>query len=172
MNAKRPADRRRWSVPAFLLIVIPAATVFRAARTSRRFRAHRKPRVPGLIRGPGENPLAAGRSRRTRGRRSRTSKATGCRVIPKTVMSKQAESSPFRFAEIAKEAGIDFVHFSGHDRRQALSDGQRLGRRRLRLRRRRAARHLLRHLHALPAGTAEKGPNRLYKNLGGNRSRT
>ena len=28
-------------------------------------------------------------------------------------MSKQTESSPFRFAEIAKEAGIDFVHFSG-----------------------------------------------------------
>ncbi len=29
------------------------------------------------------------------------------------IMSKQTESSPFRFAEIAREAGIDFVHFSG-----------------------------------------------------------
>ncbi len=35
-------------------------------------------------------------------------------VIPSTVvLSKQTTSSPFRFAEIAKEAGIDFVHFSG-----------------------------------------------------------
>src|SRR5262245_28344987 len=35
-------------------------------------------------------------------------------VIPKSVvMTKQTESSPFRFAEIDKEAGIDFVHFSG-----------------------------------------------------------
>ena len=35
-------------------------------------------------------------------------------VIPSTVvLSKQLTSSPFRFAEIAKDAGIDFVHFSG-----------------------------------------------------------
>jgi hypothetical protein len=35
-------------------------------------------------------------------------------IIPSTVvLTKQTESSPFRFAEIAREAGIDFVHFSG-----------------------------------------------------------
>ena len=34
-------------------------------------------------------------------------------VIAPIVMSKQTESSPFRFAEIAQESGIDFVHFSG-----------------------------------------------------------
>ena len=28
-------------------------------------------------------------------------------------MTKQTEPSPFRFAEIARQAGIDFVHFSG-----------------------------------------------------------
>src|SRR5688500_8979356 len=28
-------------------------------------------------------------------------------------LSKQLVSSPFRFAEVAQEAGIDFVHFSG-----------------------------------------------------------
>ena len=28
------------------------------------------------------------------------------------ILSKQPETSPFRFAEIAKESGIDFVHFS------------------------------------------------------------
>ena len=82
------------------------------------------------------------------------------------VMSKQTESSPFRFAEIAKEAGIDFVHFSGMTEEKHFptangsgvavfdydSDG------------------LLDIYFAtatlLPLGTAEKGPNRLYKNLG------
>ncbi len=35
-------------------------------------------------------------------------------TIPtRVVLTKQTESSPFRFAEIAKEAGIDFVQFSG-----------------------------------------------------------
>ncbi len=29
------------------------------------------------------------------------------------MLSEQAEPSPFRFAEIAGDAGIDFVHFSG-----------------------------------------------------------
>ena len=83
-------------------------------------------------------------------------------------MSKQTESSPFRFAEIAKEAGIDFVHFSGMTEEKhfptangsgaAVFDFDNDG--------------LLDIYFAtctlLPLGTAEKGPNRLYKNLGGN----
>ncbi len=34
-------------------------------------------------------------------------------VVAPTTMTRQTEPSPFRFAEVAKEAGIDFVHFSG-----------------------------------------------------------
>jgi hypothetical protein len=82
------------------------------------------------------------------------------------VMSKQTESSPFRFAEIAKEAGLDFVHFSGmtDDKHFPTANGSGVavfdydndG--------------LLDIYFAtatlLPLGTAEKGPNRLFKNLG------
>jgi hypothetical protein len=84
-------------------------------------------------------------------------------------MSKQTESSPFRFAEIAKEAGLDFVHFSGMTDEKhfptangsgvAVFDYDKDG--------------LLDIYFAsatlLPLGTAENGPNRLYKNLGNNR---
>jgi hypothetical protein len=85
------------------------------------------------------------------------------------VLSEQTVSSPFRFAEIAKEAGIDFVHVSGMTPEKhfptangsgvALFDYDNDG--------------LLDVYFAtatlLPLGTAEKGPNRLYRNLGGNR---
>ncbi len=85
------------------------------------------------------------------------------------VMSKQPESSPFRFAEIAREAGIDFVHYSGMNEEKyfptangsgvAVFDYDGDG--------------LLDLYFAtatmLPLGTAEKGPNRLYKNLGKDR---
>jgi enediyne biosynthesis protein E4 len=89
-------------------------------------------------------------------------------AIPTVTLSKQTESSPFRFAEIAAEAGIDFVHFSGMTEEKhfptangsgvAVFDADNDG--------------LLDIYFAtatlLPLGTAEKGPNRLYKNLGGN----
>ncbi|MGO9921319.1 MAG: CRTAC1 family protein [Isosphaeraceae bacterium] len=90
-------------------------------------------------------------------------------VIPApVVLTKQTESSPFRFAEIAQDAGIDFVHFSGmtDDKHFPTANGSGVavfdydndG--------------LLDIYFAtatlLPLGTAEKGPNRLYKNLGGN----
>jgi hypothetical protein len=90
-------------------------------------------------------------------------------IIPSTVvLTKQTESSPFRFAEIAREAGIDFVHFSGMTDEKhfptangsgvAMFDYNNDG--------------LLDLYFAtatlLPLGTAEKGPNRLYKNLGKN----
>jgi hypothetical protein len=88
-------------------------------------------------------------------------------VIPASVsLTKQTEPSPFRFAEIAKEAGIDFVHFSGMTEAKhfpsangsgvAVFDFDNDG--------------LLDIYFAtatlLPLGTATKGPNRLYKNLG------
>ena len=85
------------------------------------------------------------------------------------VMSKQTESSPFRFEEIAKRAGLDFVHFSGMIEEKhfptangsgvAVFDYDKDG--------------LLDIYFAtatlLPLGTAVKGPNRLYKNLGNGR---
>jgi hypothetical protein len=83
--------------------------------------------------------------------------------------SRPQESSPFRLAEIAHHAGIDFVHFSGMTAERyaptangsgvAIFDYDNDGKLDLYF----ATGTLL------PVGTAQKGPNRLYKNLGGNR---
>lgn len=84
-----------------------------------------------------------------------------------TTLSKQAEPSPFRFANVAKEWGVDFVHFSGMVEEKhyptangsgvAIFDHDGDGRMDLYF----ASQTLL------PLGTAVKGPNRLFKNLGG-----
>src|SRR4051794_8504497 len=87
-------------------------------------------------------------------------------VIAPVVLSKQTESSPFRFAEVSQESGIDFVHFSGMTEEKhfptangsgaAIFDYDNDG--------------LMDVYFAtatlLPLGTEVKGPNRLYKNLG------
>jgi enediyne biosynthesis protein E4 len=90
-------------------------------------------------------------------------------IIPSTVvLSKQLTSSPFRFTDIASESGIYFVHVSGMTEQKhfptangsgaAIFDYDNDG--------------LLDIYFAtatlLPLGTAVKGPNRLYKNRGGN----
>jgi hypothetical protein len=85
------------------------------------------------------------------------------------VMSKQNEPSPFRFAEIHEEAGIDFVHFSGMDKNKrfptangsgvAVFDYDNDGKLDL----------YFATCTLLPLGTAKKGSNRLYKNLGDNK---
>lgn len=77
------------------------------------------------------------------------------------------EPSPFRFAEIAKEAGIDFVQFSGMNADKhfptangsgaAIFDYDGDGKMDI----------YFATCTLLPLGTAQKGPNRLYKNLGG-----
>jgi hypothetical protein len=87
-------------------------------------------------------------------------------VASPVVLTKQTESSPFRFTEIAKEAGIDFVHFSGMTDQKyfptangsgvAMFDYDNDG---------------LMDLYfasatTLPLGTSVKGPNRLFKNMG------
>lgn len=85
------------------------------------------------------------------------------------VMSKQTESSPFRFAEIAKESGIDFVHVSGMtaDKHFPTANGSGCA--------------FLDYdgdglldvyfcsATYLPLGKSGGGRNRLYKNLGGNK---
>ena len=76
------------------------------------------------------------------------------------------EPSPFRFAEIAGAAGIDFTHFSGMtvDKHFPTANGSGVafldydGDGKLDL--------YFANATLLPVGSAKKGPNRLYKNLG------
>jgi hypothetical protein len=85
------------------------------------------------------------------------------------VLSKQTEPSPFRFAEIARDAGIDFVHFSGMTAEKyfptangsgvAVFDYDNDGKLDL----------YFATATLLPLGTAKKGSNRLFKNLGGDK---
>ena len=82
-------------------------------------------------------------------------------------LTKQVEPSPFRFAEVAKEWGVDFVHFSGMvgEKHFPTANGSGVaifdydGDGRLDL--------YFATQTQLPLGTAESGPNRLYRNLGG-----
>ena len=85
------------------------------------------------------------------------------------VLSEQTEPSPFRFAEIAAESGINFIHFSGMTAEKyfptangsgvAIFDYDNDGKLDL----------YFATATLLPLGTAKKGPNRLYKNLGDNK---
>jgi hypothetical protein len=76
------------------------------------------------------------------------------------------EPSPFRFADITKQTGIDFVHFSGMtvERHFPSANGSGLavfdydGDGKMDL--------YFATCTLLPLGTAKKGPNRLYKNFG------
>lgn len=91
-------------------------------------------------------------------------------ISTSNTLTKQTESSPFRFAEVAKEWGVDFTHFSGTIQEEkhfptangsgvALLDYDGDG--------------LLDVYFAsattLPLGTSEHGPNRLFRNLGDGR---
>ncbi len=79
--------------------------------------------------------------------------------------------SPFKFNEIAREAGITFVHTSGTTEAKqfptasvsgvAMFDADHDGKLDL----------YFATATRLPVGTARSGPNRLYRNLGGNRFR-
>jgi hypothetical protein len=84
-------------------------------------------------------------------------------------LSKQETTSPFRFVEIARESGIEFVHVSGMDQTKhfpsangsgvAIFDFDNDGKPDL----------YFATCTMLPLGSAVKGPNRLYRNLGGNK---
>jgi hypothetical protein len=84
-------------------------------------------------------------------------------------MSKQTETSPFRFTEIAKEAGIDFVHVSGMtpERHFPSANGSGVGV--FDFDNDGKPDIYFATCTLLPPGTAQKGPNRLYKNLGDNK---
>jgi enediyne biosynthesis protein E4 len=160
MRTNQPADRGRSPLHPFLLTALLAGTFLSGCKDESALSGAAGPGgpVPGQ---PGQQPGST---------KNAAPHIEGDRMqsIPKIVMSKQTESSPFRFAEIAKEAGIDFVHFSGMTDEKhfptangsgaAVFDFDNDG--------------LLDIYFAtctlMPPGTAQKGPNRLYKNLGGN----
>jgi enediyne biosynthesis protein E4 len=87
------------------------------------------------------------------------------------VMTKQSTASPFRFTEVARVGGIDFVHFSGmtEERHFPTANGSGVamfdydGDGKLDL--------YFATATTLPLGTSRRGPNRLYKNLGDNKFR-
>ncbi len=83
------------------------------------------------------------------------------------VLSKQTETSPFRFRDAAPGSGVDFVHFSGMTEARhfptangsgvAVFDYDNDGKLDL----------YFATCTLIPLGTATKGPNKLYRNLGG-----
>ncbi len=87
------------------------------------------------------------------------------------VMSKQTESSPFRFATLGKESGIDFVHFSGMTAEKNFPTANGSGCALLDYDGDGLLDLYFCNATLLPLGTADKGPNRLYKNLGGGKFR-
>jgi enediyne biosynthesis protein E4 len=92
-------------------------------------------------------------------------------ALADTASSISKDPSPFRFTEICTGSGIDFVHFSGMDRRKlyptafgsgvAILDYDGDGRMDL----------YFATCTAIPLGSARTGPNRLYRNLGDGRFR-
>jgi hypothetical protein len=118
----------------------------------------------------GPDPASPGRERPRPGARIEGDRQAD--YLPeKIVLTRQDQSSPFRFAEIARESGIDFVHFSGMTEEKhfptangsgvAVFDYDNDGKLDL----------YFATATLLPLGTARKGPNRLYKNLGDNKFR-
>ena len=91
--------------------------------------------------------------------------------VAPAVLSPQAESSPFRFTDVAAGSGIDFVHFSGTTSEKyfptangsgaAIFDYDGDGRLDL----------YFATATLLPLGAARNAPNRLYRNLGEGRFR-
>ena len=170
MNFNRLPARRWCSSLPFRFIIILAPTVFSGCKDESAISSAADPKTKSAATDVDAARRAAGAKASPSDGSGTVSHIEGDRMqsIPKTVMSKQTESSPFRFAEIAKEAGIDFVHFSGMTDEKHFPTANGSG----------AAVFdfdgdgLLDIYFAtctlLPLGTAEKGPNRLYKNLGGN----
>jgi hypothetical protein len=160
----------RWSRRASGLGLLALMGVLTGCDTSTSPGTSRPSSTPAI----GRNPTAAGSASRSAPGASSQSKVVstieGDRltvVSAPVVLTKQTESSPFRFTEVSKEWGIDFVHYSGMTEEKyfptangsgvAVFDYDNDG---------------LMDLYfatatMLPLGTAEKGPNRLFKNLGG-----
>lgn len=82
------------------------------------------------------------------------------------MLSTQTDSSPFRFTEMTKESGIDFVHFSGmtKDKRFPTANGS--GAALLDIDNDGKLDLYFATATELPLGTKDSGPNRLFRNLG------
>lgn len=128
-------------------------------------------RLPAARDSQGGKARASGEAAKPAAKKEQLSTIAGDRqtvVAPAIVLTKQTESSPFRFAEVAKEWGVDFVHYSGMTKDKhfptangsgvAIFDYDNDG---------------LMDLYfatctQLPLGTGDRhDPNRLFKNLGG-----
>jgi enediyne biosynthesis protein E4 len=118
---------------------------------------------PAAVSGPGPDAARTAAKPRIVGNRQVVD------VDEPDVLSQQTEPSPFRFAEIARDAGIDFIHFSGMTAEKyfptangsgvAVFDYDNDGKLDL----------YFATATVLPLGTAKKGPNRLFKNMGSNK---
>ena len=117
-----------------------------------------RPSGGGPIRPPSGGPKVLG---------DRQAESTGESVD----LSAQEESSPFRFAEIAKDAGIDFVHFSGMTGQKYFPTANGSGVAAFDYDNDGWLDLYFATATLLPLGSAVNGPNRLYKNLGDGRFR-
>ena len=99
----------------------------------------------------------------------------GDRMVPtgpvKARPAAPQEPSPFRFAEVAKGSGIDFRHFSGMTEARHFPTANGSGVAFLDYDGDGKLDVYFATATLLPLGTATKGPNRLYRNLGGGQFR-
>jgi hypothetical protein len=129
---------------------------------------------PGISTGQTESvppaPGAAGAAPRSRPNFGLSARAAFF-ALADTTSSISKEPSPFRFTDVCETSGIDFVHFSGMDRRKlyptAFGSGAAIfdydGDSRFDL--------YFATCTVLPLGTQRKGSNRLYRNLGNGKFR-
>ena len=159
MDQKRPTRRSAsigWALGLGLLVPLAACTRVRVPRSRRRperVRASRGRRTPA------RSPAMAGQA----GQAGRGEVRDGDRGGPADVVRPGGDEQADRVEPVPlrrdRQGGRDRLRpLLGHDRGEALPDRQRLGGRRLRLRQRRPARHLLRHRHAPAAGHGREGP--------------
>ncbi len=93
-------------------------------------------------------------------------RSTSFFALADTTSSISKGASPFRFADIREECGIDFVHVSGNDKHKLYPTAFGSGVAMVRLRRRRPTRPLLRHLHPPADGNGPQRPQQALQKHG------
>ncbi len=128
---------------------------------------------PGVVATPAPAPRAAPAAPRPRAKpKSRIVGDREADVAPVVVRPTAPQApSPFRFAEVAGASGIDFRHFSGMTEARHFPTANGSGVAFLDFDDDGKLDVYYASATLLPLGTATKGPNRLYKNLGNGRFR-